>query len=177
MANVQRVLSDYFPHRSYPVKASVTDISVGDAVFWNTIFQGNSNQNTIQVASQGSAGSSAADGRYQFANLFVGVAKQKHEQNSYDKADFAVSVDAEVEYIIVNSAGTDTAATADIDPGTKVAIAVDGSNKPIASRVVVEGHGSVSSIAANEVIGKTTRTIKNGDKTARIHIRGIHVND
>lgn len=177
MANVQRVLNEYFPERSYPVKASVNDIQVGDAVLWNTVFQGNTSQDTIQTASQGSAGSSAADGRYQFANLFVGVAKQRHDQNSYDKGNFAIAVDAEVEFIMVNSAGTDTAATADIDPGTKVAIAVDSNNRPISARVVVEGHGSVSSIAANEVIGKVSRQIKNGDKTARVHIRGIHVYD
>lgn len=177
MANVQRVLNDYFPVRSYPVKASVNDINVGHAVFWNSIFQGNTSQDTIQPAGQGSAGSSGADGRYQFANLFVGVAKQRHDQNSYDKKDFAVSVDSEVEFIMVNSSAVDTAATSDFDPGTKVAIAVDSNSKPIADRVVVEGHGSVSSIASNEVIGKTTRQIKSGDKTVRVHIRGIHVND
>lgn len=176
MANVQRVVQDYFPHRSYPVKASVNDINVGHLVFWNTIFQGNTAQDTIQTASQGSAGSSASDGRYQFANLFAGVAKQRHDLNSYDKNNFAVSVDCEAEFIITNSLGVDTAATADFDPGTKVGIAVNSSNVPIPDRIMVDGHGSVT-IGTTEVIGKLSRQIKNGDKTARVHLRGIHVYD
>ena len=177
MANVQRVLQDYFPHRSYPVKASVNDIQVGHLTLWNSIFQGNTSQDTIQTASQGSAGSSTADARVQFATLFAGVAKQRHDQNSYDKVNFAVSVDCEAEFIIANSSGVDTAATADFDPGTKVGVAVDANSKPISDRVVVEGHGSVTTIASTEVIGKLSRQIKNGDKTARIHLRGIHVYD
>ena len=173
MANVQRVLNEYIPERSYPVKASVADINVGHAVFWNSIFQGLSTQDTLEPAASGSAGSTAADGRVQFANLFVGVAKTRHDANSFDK-NIAVAVDAEVEFIMVNSAGVDTAATADIDPGTKVGISVNSLNKPVADRVMVDGHGSVT-IADSEAIGRVTRQIKSGDKTARIHIRGIHV--
>ena len=173
MANVQRVLNEYIPERSYPVKASVADINVGHAVFWNSIFQGLSTQDTVQPAGSGSAGSSAADGRYQFANLFVGVAKQRHDANSFDK-NIAIAVDAEVEFIMANSAGVDTAATADIDPGTKVAIAVTGAFVPIPDRINVNGHGSAT-IADNEAIGYVSRQIKSGDKTARVHIRGLHV--
>lgn len=174
MANVQRVIHDYIPPRAYPVKGSAETIEVGDLVFWETRFQGQGGQNTIRPASAGSAGSSAADGRFQFANLFVGVAKQRHDLNSFDKS-LLVSVDAEVEFIMANSSGTDTAATTDIDPGTKVAVAVDANNKPIDDRVVVEGHGGVTSIANNEVIGYVSREIKSGDKTVRVHIKGLHV--
>lgn len=172
--NVQRVLHDYIGPRAYPVKGSVADIKVGDAVFLDVRFQGNTAQQTVRPASSGSAGSTAADGRYQFANLFAGVAEARHDLNSYDK-NIPIAVDAEVEFIMVNSSGVDTAATADFAPGTQVAIAVDSSNVPINDRVVVEGHGSVTTIADNEVIGLTSRQIKSGDKTVRVHIRSLQV--
>ena len=172
--NVQRVLMDYISHRAYPVKGSVADIKVGDALFWDTRFQANTAQQTVRPASSGSAGSSAADGRYQFANLFAGIAKSRHDLNSFDK-NIAVSVDCEIEMIMVNSSAVDTAATADFAPGIKVAIAVDASNIPINDRVVVVGHGSVSTIADNEAIGFTSRQIKSGDKTCRIHVKSLQV--
>ena len=46
----------------------------------------------------------------------------------------------------------------------------------IDDRVQVDGHGSAA-VAANEAIGFTSRTIKNGDRTVKVHIRGIHVMD
>lgn len=174
MANVQRVRQLYLPVRSYPVKGSVADIEVGDLLFWDTRFQGNADQNTVRPASSGSAGSSAADGRKQFADLFVGVATQRHDVNSYDKNDFGVAVDCEVEAIMVNSSNVDTSATADIDVGTNVGIAVNTSQVPVDDRVMVSGHGSVT-VADNEAIGKVSRQIKNGDKTVRFHIKGLHV--
>lgn len=173
-SNVQRVLQDYIPIRAYPVKGSVADIKVGDAVFWDTRFQANTAQQTIRPASSGSAGSSAADGRFQFANLFAGVARGRHDLNSFDK-NVPVSVDAEVEFIMVNSSNVDTAATADFAPGIKVAISVDSSSVPVNDRVVVVGHGSVTTIADNEAIGYVSRQIKNGDKTVRVHIKSLQV--
>ena len=172
-SNVQRVLMDYISHRQYPVKGSVADIKVGDAVYLDNRFQANTTQQTVRPASSGSAGSSAADGRVQFATLFAGVAKSRHDLNSFDK-NIPVSVDAEVEFIMVNSSAVDTAATADIPPGTKVGIAVDASNVPINDRVMVQGHGSVT-IADAEAIGLTSRQIKSGDKTCRIHIKSVQV--
>lgn len=173
MANVQRVLMDYISRRQYPVKGSVANISVGDAVFWDARFQANTAQQTVRPASSGSAGSSAADGRYQFANLFAGISDSRHDLNSYDK-NIPISVDCEVEFIMVNSSAVDTAATADIAPGTKVGIAVDANNIPISDRVMVNGHGSVT-IADNEAIGLTSRQIKTNDKTCRVHVKSIHV--
>lgn len=175
MANVQRVLHDYLPPRSYPVKGSVGLIEVGDAVYWDSGFQGNSSQDTIRPASSGSAGSSAADGRKQFADIFVGVARQRHDLNSFDKTHFLVSVDCEIEAIITNATGVDTAATADIDPGTNVAIAVNASFVPLDDRVLVSGGPGSITVADNESIGKVSRQIKNGDATVRIHIKGLHV--
>ncbi len=172
--NVQRVLHDYLGPRAYPVKGSVADIKVGDALFLDARFQGNTAQQTVRPASSGSAGSTAADGRSQFATLFAGIAAARHDLNTFDK-NIPVAVDAEVEFIIVNSAGVDTAVTADFAPGTQVAIAVDGSNVPINDRVVVEGHGSVTTIADAEVIGLASRQIKSGDKTVRVHIKSMQV--
>ena len=176
MSNVQRVLQDYKPIRSYPVKGSAEAIETGDLLFWETRFQGNTaiTQNTVRPPSAGSTGSSAADGRYQFANLFVGVARQRHDLNSYDKADFGVSVDCEIEMIIANSSGVQTVANTEIDAGAKVGIAVNTSFVPIDDMVQVDGLLS-STIADNEAIGRLSRRIKNGDKTCRVHIVGMHV--
>ncbi len=171
--NVQRVLQDYLPVRAYPVKGSVSDIKVGDAVYFDARFQANTTQQTIRAASAGSAGSTAADGRVQFATLFAGVARGRHDLNSYDK-NVPVSVDAEVEFIMVNSSNVDTAATADFPPGTKVGIAVDSLSVPVNDRVMVQGHGSVT-IADAEAIGYTSRQIKSGDKTVRVHIKSMQV--
>lgn len=174
MANVSRILNENLPERSYPVKGSVADIEVGDFVYWETRFQGNANQDTIRPASSGSAGASAADGRTQFSTLFVGVAKQRHDVNTFDKPNFAVSVDCEVEALIANSTGTALAATADIDPGTNVGIAVDSLFVPIDDRVTVSGMHSVT-VADGEAIGKVSRQVKNNDTKVRFHLKGMHV--
>lgn len=175
MANVNRVLreGDVSP-RAYPVKASVEAIEVGDFLFFDTRFQANTAQDTVRPASAGSAGSSAADGRYQFANLFVGVSRQRHDLNSFDK-NVLVSVDSEIEAIITNATGVDTAATADIDPGIKVAIAVNASFVPLDDRVLISGGPGSITVADNEAIGYVSRQVKNGDATVRVHIRGLHV--
>lgn len=173
MANVNRVHYDNLPIRPYPVKGSVGAIEVGDFVFWDSRFQGNTNQDTIRPASAGSAGSSAADGRTQFATLFVGVARGRHDVNSFDK-NMGVSVDAVVEAYICNATGVATAATADADPGTNVGIAVDASFVPIDDRVVVSGLHSVT-VADAEAIGKVSHQIKNGDATVRFQLKGMHV--
>lgn len=178
MANVNRVLREgVVSPRAYPVKASVAAIDVGDFVYWDTRFQGNADQDTIRPASSGSAGSSAADGRKQFADLFVGVARQRHDVNSFDKLASLVAVDCEIEAIIANLTGVDTAATADLDPGTNVGIAVNASFVPLDDRVIVSGGPGGATVADNEAIGKVSRQIKNGDKTVRVHIKGIHVMD
>jgi|CXWL01.1.fsa_nt_gi hypothetical protein len=175
MANVQRILHEgAVSPRAYPVKASVAQLDVGDFVYWDTGFQGNSGQDTIRPASSGSAGSSAADGRKQFADLFVGVSRQRHDVNSFDK-NLLVSVDCEIEAIITNATGVDTAATADMDPGTNVAIAVNSLFVPLDDRVLVSGGPGSITVADNESIGKVSRQIKNGDATVRVHIKGMHV--
>ena len=173
MSNVMRVLHDNINPRAYPVKGSVSETEVGDFVFFNNIYQGNTTQLTIQPASSGSVGATAANSRYQFAQLQVGVAKQRHASNSYDK-NILVSVDAEIEAIITNSTGVDTVTTADFSPGTKVGIACDASRVPIDDRIVIDGHGSVT-VADNEAIGYVSRVVKSGDKTARFHLKGMHV--
>ena len=174
MANVQNVLKDYRDVRAYPVKASVTDIEVGDMVFFDSRFQANANQNTLRPASAGSAGSSAADGRSQFATNFVGVSRQRHDVNTYDKSDFGVSVDCEVEMIIANSTGAQTVANAEIDAGALVGIAVNASNVPIDNMVQVDGLLSAT-VAAAEAIGRLSRRIRSNDRTCRVHIVGMHV--
>ena len=173
MANVNRVHYDNLPVRPYPVKGSVAQIEVGDFIFFDSRFQGNTSQDTIRPASSGSAGSTEADGRVQFATLFVGVARGRHDLNAFDK-NMGVSVDAIVEATIANSVGTATAVTADFDPGTNVGIAVTASFVPIDDRVVVSGHGSVT-VADNEAIGKVSHQVKNGDATVRFHLKGMHV--
>ena len=62
MANIQRVLHNYLPLRQLPVKGSAANIEVGDFVFFDERFQGNTSQHTIRPASSGSAGASAGDG-------------------------------------------------------------------------------------------------------------------
>lgn len=174
MANISRILNEYLPSRSYPVKGSVGNIEVGDFVYWDTRFQGNTSQDTIRPASAGSAGSDAAGGRTQFSTLFVGVAKQRHDVNTFDKPNFAVSVDCEVEALIVNSTGVATAATADIDPGVNVGIGVDSLFVPVDDRVTVSGMHSVT-VADGEAIGKVSRQVKNGDTKVRFQVKGMHV--
>ena len=175
MANVMNVLNDFIPPRAFPVKGSAAAMEVGDLVYLDSTFQGNTAQDTLQPASSGSATQGAATQKNMFAQQFAGVARQRHDLNTFD-TDRLVSVDAEVEYIMVNSTGTDTAATADIIPGTRVAAGVTSGGALIDDRVQVDGHGS-SSVAANEAIGYVSRTIKSGDRTARVHIKGIHVFD
>lgn len=174
MANVQNVLHDYRGIRAYPVKGSAAEIEVGDLVYWETRFQANTAQNTLMPASAGSTGSSAADARYQFANLFAGVSRQRHDLNSYDKGEFGVSVDCEIEMIIANSTGAQTVANAEIDAGARVGIAVTGAFVPLDGRVQVDGLLSAT-VADNEAIGRLSRRIKNNDRTCRVHIVGIHV--
>jgi len=174
MANVPNVLHDYRGIRSYAVKGSVGDIEVGDLLYFDSKFQGQTGQNTVRPASSGSAGASAADGRSQLATNFVGVARQRHDVNSFDKADFGVSVDCEIEMIIANSSGVATVANAEIDPGAKVGAAVNTSFVPQDQLVQVDGLHSVT-VADAEAIGRLTRRINSGDKTCRVHIVGIHV--
>ena len=174
MANVQRVLNDFRGVQAYPVKGSVANIEVGDMVYFDSRFQADAAQNTIRPASSGSAGSSAADGRFQFAANFVGVSHQRHDVNTYDKGEFGVSVDCEVEMIIANSTGAQTVANAEIDAGTLVGIAVTGAFIPIDDMVQVDGLHSVT-VAANEAIGRLSRRIRNNDRTCRVHIVGMHV--
>ena len=174
MANVMNVLKDYRDVHAYPVKGSASAIEEGDLLYWETRFQGAAAQNTIMPASAGSTGASAADGRYQFANLFIGVARQRHDLNSYDKGEFGVSVDCEIEMIIANSTGAQTVANAEIDAGAKVGIAVTGAFIPLDGYVQVDGLHSVT-IADNEAIGRLSRRIKNNDRTCRVHIVGMHV--
>lgn len=172
--NTQRVLADFLPPRTLPVFGSVGNISVGDLTFFDARFQGNTSQMTMRPASDGSAGANAGDGRYQFAQLFSGVAGQRHDQYSYNKANLLVHVDCEIEIVIANSVGVATAATADVAPGTKVGVAVDSSNKPIVDKVQVDGLHSVT-IADNQAIGTLARIIKNGDKTCRVHVKSTLV--
>jgi hypothetical protein len=173
MANTQRVLSDYYPPRAYPVKGSAEAIQVGDLAFWEARFQASTSQTTLRPASAGSAGASAADGRKQFADLFAGVAGERHDLNSYDK-NILVHVNCEVEYTIANSSGVATAANADVAPGTLVGAAVDTNNKPLTSLVQIDGLHSVT-VASNQAIGMVSRQVKNGDRTVRVHIQGTHV--
>lgn len=174
MAHNQRVLRNNLPLRMLPVKGSVAEIEVGDLVFFDSNFQANSNQDTVRPASSGSAGASAADGRYQFANLFAGVATQGHHATSYDK-NVPVAVDAEIEVTIANSTGTATAANAIVAQGTKVGVAVNGSFVPLNGGLVqVDGLLSVT-VADNEAIGRTSRQIKSGDTTCWVHIKSVYV--
>lgn len=175
MANVMNVLFDFIPPRAFPVKGSAELMEVGDLVFLDGTFQGNTAQDTLRPSSAGSATQGTTTAKNMFANQFAGVARQRHDLNSFDTTRL-VSVDAEVEYIMVNSTGTDTAATADIIAGTRVAVGVASGGALIDDRVQVDGHSSAS-VAANEAIGFTSRTIKNGDRTVKVHIRGIHVMD
>ena len=175
MANVMNVLFDFIPPRAFPVKGSAELIEVGDLVYLESTFQGNTAQDTVRPASAGSATQGAATAKNMFAQQFAGAARQRHDLNSFDTTRL-VSVDAEVEYIMVNSTGADTTATADIIPGTRVAAGVASGGALIDDRIQVDGHGSAT-VAANEAIGFVSRTIKNGDRTARVHIRGIHVMD
>lgn len=174
MANVMRVIHPHLPDRSLPIKGSAEAIQVGDFLFLDNRFQGNTSQMTVRPASAGSTGSSAADGRSQFAANFAGVSNQRHDLNSYDKIGLSVCVDGEVEALICNSTGTATAATADIPVGTKVGIAVDSTNKPLADRVQVQGMHSVT-IADAEAIGLTTRVTKSGAVTVRVHVKSMQV--
>lgn len=173
MANVMRILHDNIGARAYPVKGSIAEIEVGDFVFFNNIYQGLSNQQTIQPASSGSVGATAANSRFQFANLFVGVSHQRHAASSYDK-NLLLSVDADVEAIICNTTGVETTASADAATGTKVGIACDASRVPLDDKIVLDGINSVT-VADNEAIGFVARQVKSGDKTARVHIKGLHV--
>lgn len=174
MANQMRVLRSHLPGRAYSVKGSAEAIQVGDLVFWDARFQANTSQQTLRPAGAGSAGANAGDGRYQFANLFAGVAMQRHDLNSFDK-DLLVCVDGEIEMTIANSTGTATAATSDIAPGTKVGVAVNASFVPLNNGLCqIDGHHSVT-VADNQAIGYLARKVKSGDETARVHIKGVHV--
>ena len=174
MANVQRVLRSNLSPRKYPVKGSVEAIEVGDAVFQDARFQGNTSQITVRPAGAGSTGSSAGNGRFQFATNFVGFSQGRHDLNSYDK-NIPVNVDCEVEAVICNSTGVATAATSRIAAGTKVGIAVNGSFVPLnGGKVQIDGHHSVT-VADNEAIGQLSRLVESGDSTCWVHIRGMHV--
>jgi hypothetical protein len=176
MANVMRVTHNNLNLRDHPVKGSVAAIEVGDFLYQDKGFQGNSNQITLRPASAGSAGANAGDGRFQFATNFAGVSMQRHDVNTFDKDHFAYAVDCEVEVLIANSVGVATAATGNIAPGTKVGIAVTGAFVPVDDLVQIDGHHSVT-VADNQAIGYTTRLIKNGDTTARVHVQSMLVFD
>ena len=94
MADTQRILHDYIPPRAYPVKGSVTAIQVGDLLFFDATYQGIT-QHTVRPSSAGSAGASAADGRYKFAQLFVGCSHQRHEAASFNK-EILLSLDPSI---------------------------------------------------------------------------------
>ena len=168
MANVQRVKHEFKPSTRHPVKGSVEAIEVGDLVYQDSRFQGNTSQNTVRPASSGSAGANAGDGRFQFAENFSGVARQRHDLNSFDK-EIAVNMNCEAEYTIYNNAGAATAVTADFDVGTLIAVAVTAAFVPIDQGVVIDGHGSTT-VAANQAIGRLSRPCKNGDSTAWCHL-------
>ena len=172
MADVQRVLHDYIPPRAYDVKGSVSIINAGDLLFYNSTYQGISQQ-TVQGAGAGSAGNSAANARFQFANLFVGVSHDRHDVRPTND-QILVSVDAEIDIPLANSTGVATAATAEIGPGAKVGVAVDGNFVPIADKIVVDGAHSVT-VADNEAIGRTSRVVRPNEKLVRVHIKGLHV--
>lgn len=173
MANTQRVLRSNLPLRRLPVKGSAAAIEVGDFVFFDDKFQGNTNQHTLRPASSGSAGASAADGRTQFAVWFSGVAHERHDLNSFDK-NMGVDVDCEVEVKIANSTGVATAANAKIAYGAKVAIAVNSSNVPLDDLVVIDGLHSVT-VADAAAIGRLSRTVENGDTTCWVHVKAVQV--
>lgn len=174
MANTPRVLRSNASSRRYPVKGSAEAIEVGDLVFFDARFQANTSQFTLRPPAAGSAGASAADGRYQFAQLFVGVANQRHDLNSFDK-NMPVEVDCEIEAVICNSVGVATAATSDIAPGTKVGIAVNGSFVPVnGGKVQIDGHHSVT-VADNQAVGYLSRVVKNGDTSCWVHVKSMHV--
>ena len=176
MANVMRVTHNNLNLRNHPVKGSVEAIEVGDFLYQDRGFQGNTNQITLRPASAGSAGANAGNGRFQFAEIFAGVAMQRHDLNSFDKDNFGYAVDCEVEVLIANSVGTATAATGFIAPGTKVGIAVDGSFVPVDDRVQIDGHHSVT-VADNQAIGYTTRLVKSGDTHARVQVKSMLIFD
>ena len=175
MANVMRVTKS-LDDRALPLKGSVESMEIGDLVFLEKRFQGNTSQISVRPASAGSTGSSAADGRYQFATNFAGVAMQRHDQNSYDKTGLRCVVDGEIEILLANSTGTATVATAPIAPGTKVGVAVTGAFVPIDDKVQVDGHHSVT-IADNEAIGKVARLVKTGDAYVRVQIKSSQIFD
>lgn len=174
MANIQRVLMNNLSLRKMPVKGSAEAIEVGDAVFFDARFQGNTTQFTLRPAGAGSTGSSAGDGRFQFATNFSGIASSRHDLNSFDKS-IPVAVDCEIEATICNSVGVATAATADIAPGTKVGIAVNGSFVPLnGGKVQIDGHHSVT-VADNQAIGLLSRVVKSGDTSCRVHVKSVQV--
>lgn len=173
MANVQRIIHNYSPAHAYPVKGSVEAIEVGDAVYLETRFQGQTSQITARVAHAGSAGANAGDGRMQFAANFAGFAIQRHDLNTFDK-NLLVMVDGEVEMMIANSSGVNTAATADIPIGARVGIAVDSTFKPIDDAVQIDGLLSAT-VATNQAIGLLSRTVRSGDVTARVHVKSMQL--
>jgi hypothetical protein len=174
MANVMRTRQNYLPLRHYPVKGSAEAFEVGDLLYLDDQFQGNTAQDTVRPASSGSADAGATTGEELFATRFAGVAHQRHDLNSFDQTR-AVSVEGEFEFVMANSTGVDTAATADIVPGTKVAVATTSTGVPLDDRVVVEGHGGVTSIPDAATIGRTSRVIKNGDTGVLVHLKSVHV--
>jgi hypothetical protein len=176
MANVMRVTHSNLNLRSHSVKGSIEQIEVGDFVFQERRFQANTNQISLRPASAGSAGASAADGRFQFAEVFAGVSAQRHDATSFDKDEFGYWTDCEVEVLIANSVGVATAANAVIRVGAKVGIAVDGSFLQKDDLVQIDGLHSVT-VANNEAIGYVTRQIKSGDTHARVHVKSMLVFD
>lgn len=174
MANVQRVLRSHASPRKYPVKGSAEAIEVGDFAYMDERFQANTSQFTLRPASAGSAGANAGDGRFQFAENFVGLSQGRHDLNSFDK-NVPVNVDCEMEAVICNSVGVATVASSDIPMGKKVGVAVNGSFVPVnGGKVQIDGHHSVT-VAANQAIGLLSRVVKSGDSTCWVHIQGKDV--
>jgi hypothetical protein len=173
MANVMRTRQNYLPIRQYPVKGSAEAFEVGDLLFLEDQFQSDTTQHTVRPASAGSADAGAVTAEEMFANRFAGVAHQRHDLNSFDQTR-AIAVDGEFEFVMANSTGADTAATADHVPGKRVAVATTSGGVPIDDRVIVDGHGSAT-VSDAQAIGRTAKAIKNGDSTVRVHLKSIDV--
>lgn len=166
MANTFRLVTET-RRFGLDVKGSAAAIEVGDWVFQDNSFQGNTANVTVQTASAGSVGASASASRKNFADLMAGIAMQRHDFNSFDKIEFAVAVSGQAEYQLYGSNGTVTPATSLISPGRKVGIATDSSNNPIRQGVVVDGVNSVT-VADNEAIGRTAHVIRSGETRVRL---------
>lgn len=163
MANTIRVVNEKSRY-GLDVKGSAAAFEMGDWVMQDNAFQGSGF--TVQPASAGSVGASAAISRKNFADLMLGIAQQRHDFNSFDKVEVPVAVTGQAEYPLGGLNGTVTPATLNIPPGRKVGIATDSSNRPINQIIVVDGVNGMS-VADNEAIGRTSHVIRVGQSIAR----------